>query len=155
MVQLVQQNPDIAPYINTKYACEGASPSRAKLNALIPEVLSLIPCSRVVIDGLDECLQQDQVQILRDIVRLFSGVGIRCKVLFSCREIPAITKALRRKPVLSLSDRGKFVERDIQRFIRHNLLELEGEGSWDSLTIDSIGKKIVTKAKGKHSFHEK
>lgn len=150
IVQLVRQTPDIAPYIYAKYASGGAPPSRLKLDILIPEVLKLITCARIVVDGLDEYPEDHQSQILQEIVWLFSSVGTHCKVLFSSRETPRICKALKRKPTVSLSDRGKFVEKDIQLFIEHLLAELRG--SWDSSTIDFIGKIMASKAKGKYSI---
>ncbi|RFU29393.1 hypothetical protein B7463_g6916, partial [Scytalidium lignicola] len=93
-IQLVQQNPSLAVYVDTKHVSKGIPPSRARLDELIPELLSTIETPRVVIDGLDECSDADQKEISAHILRLFTGPHTRCKVLFSSRESVNISGSL-------------------------------------------------------------
>ena len=146
VVQLIRQNPDIGLYIYVNYTNDGAAPSRVKLDILIQDILKLVTCVRVVVDGLDEYPDAVQTQILQKVIRLFSGVGLHSKVMFSSRDLPQISKLLGRKPTVSLSAKQRFIERDIGLFIKHHLIQLRG--AWDNSTIDTIGQLMTTKAKG-------
>ena len=145
-IQLIQQNPSLATHVDTKHVSKGISSSRARLDELIPEILEAIEVSRLVIDGLDECSEADQKEILTHLLRLFTGPGIRCKILLSSRESAGISRVLRKVPTISLSERTGKVEKDIKLFIRQSLLDIRK--TWPVSSIDEIEQRMLKKAAG-------
>jgi len=146
-IQLIHQNPSLAVYVDTKHVSKGILPSRARLDELIPELLSTIEMPWVVIDELDECSDADQKEILAHILRLFIGKHTRCKVLFSSQESVNISRVLRKVPTISLSERTGKVEKDIKLFIRHSLSDLRA--LWPISSVDEIEQKMLAKAAGR------
>jgi len=113
----------------------------------VPELLDSIEACRVVIDGIDESSEADQKEILTHTLRLFTGVDIKCKILFSSRECTSISRILRKVPTISLSQRTESLEKDIKLFIRQSLIDLRK--SWPNSLIDEIEQKMLKKAAGK------
>jgi hypothetical protein len=145
--QIIQHNPNLAVHVDTNYVGRGIPCSRTHLDELIPELLNTLEMTRIVIDGLDECAESDQKEILKHFRRLFALPGTRCKILFSSRNCPNIRAVLANVPTVSLSERKGKVEKDIKLFIRQSLSDLRK--SWNASLIDDIEQKMLGKAAGK------
>ncbi|KAL9116701.1 MAG: hypothetical protein Q9187_006774, partial [Circinaria calcarea] len=145
-LQLLRAHLDLAPYVCDNYANRGRNPSMPQLRRLIPALLATIPLTRIVIDGLDECQEKDQRQILQELMSLCTPSGVRCKILLSSREGVHLSRALRRKPNISLTERRVDVDTDIRLFVAHNLTELRER--FDGKVVDGIEKRVVKKADG-------
>lgn len=145
-LQLLRAHLDLAPYVCDNYANRGRNPSMPQLRKLIPDLLATIPLTRIVVDGLDECQEKDQKVILQELLPLFTHSGLRCKILLSSREGVHLSKMLRRKPNISLTEWKVDVDTDVRLFVTHNLKELRE--IFDSKVIDDIEKRVVKKANG-------
>ena len=146
VLQVLRAHLDLAPYICDNYANRGRNPSMPQLKKLIPDLLATIPLTRIVIDGLDECQEKDQRLILQELLSLCSPAGVRCKILLSSREGVHLSRALRRKPNISLRERKADVDSDIRLFVAYKLTELRER--FDGKIVDDIEKRVVKKADG-------
>lgn len=146
VLQLLRQHLDLAPHVFENYANRGYNPSIQQLRNLLPELLDVIPTTRIIIDGLDECQEKLQRPIMQELLALFKSSDGHSKILFSSREGIEISRVLRRKKYISLRDEKKDVDTDIELFTRQSLLELRERFS--NKEMDNVEKTIVNKANG-------
>src|SRR5277367_5035537 len=85
-LQLLRRHLDLASLIANEYVYRGSNCGIAQLRVLIPQILELVPYTRIVIDGLDECSMDDQKAILKELQSLCLRPIILCKVLLSSRQ---------------------------------------------------------------------
>ena len=148
-LQLLRENLDLAPHVADNYANRGFNPSMQQLRKLIPELVATIPSTRLIIDGLDECNEQDQKAVLRELLSLYVLPGVSLKLLFSSREVALIGKSLRKKLYISLKERKSDVETDIRLFVNQNLIDLrERFDKIDNTVVDNVEQRLVEKADG-------
>lgn len=67
--------------------------------SLLPELLSIVGTSRIVIDGIDEWEPKEQQVVLDDLLPLTTAKqsAYICKILISSRDMPTISRAMRPK----------------------------------------------------------
>lgn len=118
----------------------------AQLRILIPEMLEVIPCTRLVIDGLDECSYENQKKILKEVQSLCLHSGLRFKVLFSSREEVYIAAKLQGKPCISLNEKREHVDKDIQSYVQHAFRKLQKK--FQVKDLDEVESLVVEKSKG-------
>jgi hypothetical protein len=114
-----------------------------QLKELLPNLIKATLSTRIITDGLDECEDKDQKQILQELMKL---CGDRCKVLISSRDGGHIGKVLRKKKTLAFRDRRSDVDRDIRLYASHTLAGLREEFGDD--IIEEIEQAVVKKADG-------
>ena len=146
VLQLLRQHLDLPPHVCENYTNRGYNPSMQQLRKLLPELLDTIPAIRIIIDGLDECQEKMQKQVMQELLCLCTSSDGHCKILFSSREGVEISKALRRKQCISLRDEKKDVDTDIQLFTHQSLAELRER--FNSKEVDDIERTVVNKANG-------
>jgi hypothetical protein len=147
--QLIQQNLELAPYVCENYANKGFSPSIPHLRKLLSELLSMIPPTRIFVDGLDEYPSKEQRSLLTELLALTKAQQSQCKILFSSRDVCDIRKCLQNKPFISFTDEKDALDVDIRVYVKDKLKTIrENHLSHESL-VDDIESKIVEKAKGK------
>ncbi len=138
----------MAHYIFENYANKGLPPSLPRLRKLLPELLEIIPCIRIIVDGLDEYPETDQRQVFQELLGLVKSSGSQCRVLFSNRESELINKTLSAKPIIDLKDQHNDVNEDIKAYV-HASDELESlRSKFGSSLIDTIEPLISKKADG-------
>ena len=115
-----------------------------QLRLLIPKVLEFAASTRIVIDGIDECSNEDQNLVLRELDTLCLGPNSHNKILFSSRREVRIAKMLYRMPELTLDGREE-VDLDIHLYINHKMQEVE---CFDISLLDSIKATLVQKSNG-------
>ena len=145
IAQLLRANRDLASHICENFANKGLTPSIKQINQLLPEIVLLCKSVRVVIDGLDECVEDVQRQLLEEILRLGRS-KLSCKVLISSREGGYIGKAMKRISSVHLREQERDLNKDIGKFVKHHLEELRE--SFDDRSINDIEQRIVDKAQG-------
>lgn len=147
--QLLQDpdNRELAAYVFENYANKGLEPAIPKLRKLLPELLKTIPHVRIIIDGLDEYPESEQLKILNEMISLTKVDGNQCRVLFSNREGEKIDKILGGRPTISLRDQHAEVKRDIDISVRASLTELRTR--FEGGLIDQVHRRIVEQANGK------
>lgn len=146
-LQLIRPHTDLASHVADNYANRGCNPSLKQLKKLLPELLTTITSTRVVIDGLDECLEKDQKSVLQELLSISGKCGQSCKFLFASREDVYLSRALRARPYIDLRKRKSEIDKDIKIFISRKLSQLRRE--FESTIIDDIERRVVEKADGK------
>ena len=136
---------DLASYICENFADKGLTPSMLQIKQLLPQLFSLCKSVRILIDGLDECTEEVQRQLLSDILPLGCS-ELSCKVLISSREGGYIGKTMKRISSMHLREQAWDLNKDIRKFVKHHLEKLRE--SFGDITINGIEQKIVEKAKG-------
>jgi hypothetical protein len=123
VIQLLRRHLDLASLIANEYVYRGSNCGMAQLRVLVPQVLEVVPYTRIVIDGLDECSIDDQKAVLRELQAIYLRPVIRCKVLFSSRREVCIREKLSGNPHLVLEGRDE-VESDIRLFVKCKVAKL-------------------------------
>lgn len=112
---------------------------------------------RIVIDGVDECDDQEQRFIVEDLAQLISTnkSPYNCKVLLCSRTVPIIYKTLQKKTKslveISFSAEHASVNLSIQTFVKKYLHDIEeGHAAFqlDSKIIEELSEMIIDKAEG-------
>jgi hypothetical protein len=155
VAQIVQAHPDTAVYVSDHYITSYRAASRKALTSLLPELLSVVGTTRLIVDGIDEWDSKEQQVILDDILPLATANNV--KIFISSRDMPVISRMMRRKKkkatvVLSLSEEHAFIDRSIKSFIARrlddyhsNLQDLDPSSS----TLSEVHKLLVEKSNGK------
>lgn len=92
VLQLLRQHLDLPPHVCENYTNRGYNPSMQQLRKLLPELLDTIPAIRIIIDGLDECQEKMQKQVMQELLCLCTSSDGHCKILFSSREVLRLVK---------------------------------------------------------------
>ena len=142
-LQLLRRNVDLASLVANQYVYPGSSCSLAQLRNLLPQMLEVTRSTRIVIDGLDECSEESQISVLKDLLRLI-GKDVSCKVIFASRREVKIAEKLSNKPQIKLDNREE-VESDIRLYVKYQVGSIETDDSDLRQKIESI---LVEKANG-------
>lgn len=113
---------------------------------ILEKLLTSLPVTRIIVDGLDECPGNEQDEVLEDLLRLRGPIPGACKVLISSRMNRTISKILDSKPNFRLNDNAENVNASIASFVRPQLQYLRTE--FDSKIIDELGHHLLSKANG-------
>ena len=144
--QLLAASTGLAPYILETFVNHGLRPTKKSLGAILEKLITSLPSVRIVVDGLDECPQNDQDEIIDDLLRIKGAAPGACKTLLSSRKLPNISKLLHTKPTLRLDENHENVNLTISSFIRPRLEDLRHK--FNSEMIDELGHQILAKANG-------
>ena len=123
VLQILRQHRDLCTLIANEFVYEGANCGMAQLRILVPQLLETTSYTRIVIDGIDECSQESQKTVLKELEALCKGPTTRCKVLFSSRREVHIHKKLSEHPQISLDGRQE-VDWDIRSFVKYKISKL-------------------------------
>ena len=144
--QLLVANTGLAPYILETYVNHGLRPTKKSLGAILEKSITSLPSVRIVVDGVDECPQSDQDEIIDDLLRIKGPVPGACKTLLSSQRLPNILNMLYMKPTLRLDESFENVNLTIASFVRPRLGNLRQKFGCE--IIDELGRQIVAKANG-------
>jgi hypothetical protein len=143
-LQFLRSNNDLASLICNQFVYQGMNCGLKELKVLITQLLELSSCTRIIIDGIDECSKENQVSVLKHMQSLFFEATSHCKILFSSRKEAHIAEKLSKKPQICLDDRFE-VDSDIRLFVRSNVGSLRTS---DTALSNKIGTILVDKANG-------
>ena len=148
VAQLVKSQPDMLPHIHQNYVDKALNPSLKVMKELLAQVLSGLPSSRIVLDGVDECHEAQQKEILSTLLSLQKNAPNSCKLLISSRVDEGYIKSvLRQMPSIRLKDHNSEA---ISLFVDQNVAELSD--IFDSLEddlLDRIRRELCSKAGGR------
>lgn len=147
-VQLLRRNLDVLPYAFENYANKAFPASVSNVRRLLLEVLAIIPNTRICIDGLDEYPPSQQRSILTEILGFAKAPSSRCKFLICSRDVPAIAKQLRNKPLLSLRDEQSGLDDDIENYLKENLQDLPERLEGNEDVLNEVLGELRLKADG-------
>ena len=145
-LQLLRRHPDMASLISNEFVYQGKSCGMAQLKILVPQLLEITPWTRIVIDGIDECMKESQKILLKDIQSLCLGGNSHCKILFSSRKEVHLAEKLSKKPHIFLDGRDE-VTSDIRLYVKYKIMNLQ---SFDRLLLDKIESILVDGANGEY-----
>ena len=144
--QLLQQNRDLCSVVHQAYIAKGSSKSSPALKRVLKDILVTVKASRIVLDGIDECEDNIQRDVISSLIDVQNSVGASCKILVSSRDEPLIKKSINRKEHISLD--GKNTQ-SVNIYIRYQLSELKiGYPHTTDDFWDKIEHKLQDKAKG-------
>jgi hypothetical protein len=147
-LQLLRSHLDLASLIVNEYVDRLLNCSTKQLRILIPQILELVPCTRLVIDGLDECSLGDQKEVLREIQSLCVRPSVRCKILISSRREVYIREKLSSSQHIPLEEREE-VQSDIRLYVKYKMTKLRTSNVDLRSEIESL---LVEKANGNISI---
>jgi hypothetical protein len=143
-LQLLRRHIDLASLISNEFVYRGQSCGMSQLRTLIPKLLEIVPCTRIIIDGVDECSPENQRMVLKDVQSLCFGPGTRCKLLISSRRDVGIYEKLSSKPHVLLDEQEE-VGIDIQSYVNCRIQQLRTS---DEKLLTRISSLLVEKADG-------
>jgi hypothetical protein len=151
-IQLLRAHPELASLITNEFVSRGLSSSLAQLRILVPKLLELQPCTRIVVDGIDECSKSGQKALLKELQATCLGPKLRCKILFSSRKEPDIKTELDKKAKISLDENDQ-IESDIQLYVTHKiqLLQSSFDGELGPGLFNNIARSLAEKADGRYT----
>lgn len=119
------------------------------MRKLLADLISAIDNTRICIDGLDECRDEDQKVILTELISLSKLPGDhRCRILFSNRESGQINKIMSRTRAISLKEESINVNKDIMLYVDEKISDLRSRGNFSDQLIEEAKCKVVQKAQG-------
>ena len=157
--QLVQRHQDLSAYIHKEYIEKCLSPTVARLKTLLFQLVASSKDVRICIDGLDECAKKDQASIILSLLPFINtpAAGTVCKILLTSRDIQSISKHLKERVTISLSEERQFIDPAIKYYIQESTNSLQGQlenlGQQEDL-VARIQNELVAKADGNctHGF---
>lgn len=156
ILELLRSQPQLTSHILEYYARQGRTLSLRQIKKLLPDLLSAVSSVRIVIDGLDECQEEDQKSILTELLSAVKTSTSPCKIFVSSRAETFISKALRKRPTISLTERRERekVDEDIQEYVKHSMMALRD--TFPDTLVDDVERTVVRKAQGKYrnSYHQ-
>lgn len=151
----------------TKFVILHQSPTRSVLREMlfgstnnVGMLLQLPPC-RLVVDGIDESVDDEQKLIVEDLMHTVSSrsASTHCKLLICSRDVRTISKALGKRLKdgieISLTLERDFLNSSIRSFVSKRLEDMrDGSTSlWGSeQEVGDIQQVITERADGKQQF---
>ena len=146
--QLVRSLPDIVPYVHQHYIGKALYPSPKLMRKLLREVLAGTDCCRIVLDGIDECDEAQQREVLSTFLDLQQNAANSCKMLFASRNDENHIKNLLRKSTV-VPMKGQ-TDDAIRLFVNSKVAELTDKfESLNDIALDRIRYRLSSKADGK------
>jgi Cdc6-like AAA superfamily ATPase len=131
----------------------GAVTKLGKTKELLANLLRSLETTYILLDGLDECADKDQKQILMELSNLIPADSKakenspKLKILVCSRETKEIARKLNKVPQISLTNEDRYVSQDIASFVKSSLAELKDR--FQDNIVDEIQDIVVKKADGK------
>ena len=144
--QLLAKTTSLAPYVLDTFASHGQKPTKKHLGTILEKMITSLPSLRIVIDGLDECLQDDQDEIMQDLLRIKGSTPGACKLLLSSRKHRIISKWLHLKPTIRLDNNTAHINSTISSFIHPRLQTIRDR--FDPAIVDHLENLLLEKANG-------
>lgn len=161
--QILRQNHKLSAFVYENFVAEGLSPSIQNLKGILQDLIPQLDSPRVVVDGIDECIQYDKdgkpqdLRLLRAVLddvldiqsRAYHTVPIKLFVV--SREVVQLVSKLSKKPTLALNNENAAIQAAIRIFAHQRLSEIQR--GFDTLCgVDSMIERtentIVAKSDG-------
>jgi hypothetical protein len=84
-VYILRENLDLVPFVHEGYYVKGCGRSAISLKKMLKEIMTLVFCVRIVIDGFDECDEAVQKELLGALTDVQNATGQSCKLLIASR----------------------------------------------------------------------
>ncbi|KAI6777606.1 Ankyrin-1, partial [Emericellopsis cladophorae] len=155
LLQLVQQHPRLIEYVLPKYEERKARAFESfdALWGMFLKACADVPTGRkyCVVDALDECTQDDQMTLLKQIKQTFgqdrAAGGLNVSFLFTSRPYSEITEHLQTFPSRDLAS-FKESRQDVDKFIDEKVAELGERKKYTKTVATIIARVLRDKAGG-------
>ena len=147
-VQFLRQDLDMAPLVHQAHLQRGAVLSTPGMKNLLKELLGSANNTRIVLDGIDECGSSAQKDILNSLLEAQKHAGDSCRILVSSRDEPLISKALYKKPHVTLAEK---TTEALDLYIKNQVEYLRNEhapSAFDPALFERAECRLQQKAKG-------
>lgn len=149
ILQLLRQDNELVPHVYKDYVIGRKPPTAQALERLVHTLVtnsSQEPRKTeyiwIIIDGLNECDNQTQSSVLNLATQLTSKNsstgGTVCKILISSRASPIISKRLRAKTTISLTEERESIKDAIREYVHQRLGSLR-----EKLRQLNLGQKEI------------
>ncbi|KAJ5704064.1 DNA-directed RNA polymerase II subunit RPB1 [Penicillium malachiteum] len=153
VAQLSRANSDCASYVYLNHIQNGHQLSLPRMKEILQSALPSMGPVRIVLDGLDELLLEEQEKLLKSILPLLHSEDLErtCKLLLSSRDTANISVHMSRISKIDLNREQRSRDPAIESFIKEELATLRA--SFDDMNIDGelvedIEKDMIDKADG-------
>lgn len=149
--QILRKKRHLIPFVYETYVKAAEHPAM-RLPVLLRQLLSCLPASFIIIDGLDECDPDAQNRLYNKLEwivmkrRTERPAGPEVKLMVCSQDAKGVPSKLQKQPFLSLSAEHIAVSRDIRLYTTNSVADLSERFS-DKI-IDDIASTIVEKANG-------
>lgn len=163
MIQIMRLDPELITLSYNWFLVDKKTPTRSVLDQHLRVLVEALGSStsktlHIVIDGLNECDENTAASVARTLEKLIatassSGSTI-IKVLLCTQMTPAITKVVKRKHQVSLSDEKERVSEAIRDYTLRRISVIQPQRAQFRITNDdvaAIASRITQKADGKFS----
>ena len=136
------------PYVHQHYLDTALYPSLKLMRKLLRDVLAGTDCCRIVLDGIDECDETQQREVMSIFLDLQQNAADSCKILFASRNDENHIKSLLRKSTI-IPMKGQ-TDDAIRLFVNSKIAELTDKfESLSDIVLDRIRYRLSSKADGK------
>ncbi|KAF8865135.1 hypothetical protein BDZ45DRAFT_474377 [Acephala macrosclerotiorum] len=143
-LQLLRRNLDLASMISNEFVYKGISCGVKVLKTLLPRMLQVMQCTRIIVDGIDELSKESQSLVLKDLQTFCDAETSHCKIIFSSRKEVYLLENLSKKPQICLDNRAE-VNSDIKLYVKSAIVALR---TLDEDLLNRIEAILVNKADG-------
>ncbi|KAF2231650.1 hypothetical protein EV356DRAFT_535325 [Viridothelium virens] len=154
--QLLEADRSLSSFIYDEYVSENKAASNQVLSEVLRKLLSTLDNVRIVIDGIDEWDARHAKKILIEFQSMVSSSsqGSPHRLLISSRELPHLTRAFTKFPVISLSAERDYIDSAIRIFVQSGISEVfetlqnESDCVIEHSVRNQIETSLVQKANG-------
>jgi hypothetical protein len=154
--ELLRLNNDLAEHIYDEHITKGNAPSVPRLKQLLQTLISVVPSTRIIIDGVDELESRCCSQVLNDVLALVTvpKSKVICKLLISSRNTFTISKVMSKYPTLNLDNERHLLDPSITSFVHHGLSDMRrrlGQTQQvDNHVYEEVAQTLIEKAEGNY-----
>lgn len=162
LLQLIQHNSHLIAYIYKEFILNQRGVKAQVIESLILEVIGAMSDNpsqttyvHVIVDGLDECDQENQPKVIsileRMVSKAFAATSTVCKILVTSTMLPAISRKLKQKHCISLSGskEKEAIMNAIASYAAQRLSELKRRMDFKEDELKCLELQLATKADGK------
>ena len=144
--QLLQQNLDMTALIHQAYLLKGSSRSAPAIKKMLGDILPTVKVTQIVIDGVDECDDETQHNVLKILQDIQKDAGKNGRLLVSSREVPRVRRSLLAQWHMQL---GEKTSEGLKLYIKEKLRDLETAFPMIEPRLkDLVQYRLESKAKG-------
>jgi uncharacterized protein YpbB len=124
VVQVLRKHHDSIPFVYEHYYQQGSGRSTSTMKKILKDVLLTLSSVHIVVDGLDECNELLQVDLLSVFEETRKLLGQTCKILVASRPCSSVERIARKRATVDM--RGETVQA-IRLYIKEEIAKLQVE----------------------------
>lgn len=148
--QILRANRDLIELVWAQYVTGAALPSIGTLRDLLPQLLSALPNTSLVIDGIDELPVSDMRTTLQILLKIAKADQHTLRIFLSSRNESIIGQQMQGALKVSLREEHSAVQQDIKTFLHRRLQEasIDWPLSISDKTKDHVEQELLQRSRG-------